>query len=118
MPEPWPTPPRVRVHASKAEFTALVAKLDASSRLLLIPARERDIAFLVGLHSVYNDELKDRLIVDARPPNSVEIPFNSYTRLLGSARCFCELFLAEDEVLAVYADDINDNYYQYVVSRE
>jgi len=103
---------------SRKEILAVFELLDSTDRLLLFPESESDPAYDSGAVAVGKDLDWDRLISDARPPNSREIAVNFWTQLLGFPSLLVELRLALDEVLAQYSDDISDYYPSFMVSRE
>ena len=110
--------PLARVIASEAEFIKLLAVLDDSDRLVLRPASESERHLRVGLQCTYKDERRDRLILDARPPNAHELQLKRFVRHMANASILLEIVLADDEFLASYLDDIRDMYYVFEVSDE
>ena len=98
-------PPKPRVLASRSEYLKLLRLLDASGRLVVVPAehapRER-----CGLFAVSKDGAKDRLILDRRCPNWFERRLNKWTQLLGNPAAQGEAALRDDEVMAIYSDDL------------
>ena len=110
--------PVARVLASQSEFLKLLASLDATDRLTLRPASESPKHLRVGLQCTYKDKERDRLILDARPPNAHEVHLKRFVRHMANASILLEIVLADDEVLASYLDDIRDMYYVFEVSHE
>ena len=110
--------PVARVLASQAEFLKLLASLDASERLTLRPAADSPKHLRVGLQCTYKDAERDRLILDARPPNAHELQLKRFVRHMANASMLLEIVLADDEILASYLDDIRDMYYVFEVSHD
>ena len=109
-------PPRARVLASPAERGRLLAKLDQSGRLRLRPSqlcRERHVN---GMFCVPKSLEKDRLILDARGPNGLELGRTAWTRSMANAVSLFGTILAPEEVLVFSGTDLRDYYYQYRVS--
>ena len=108
-------PPRVRMRSSRREFLRLCQKLHDSRRLIVYPAADSDPGRRVAIHVVYKDLEHDRLILDARPPNSMEVAVNQWAQHLGSAAMILEIFLAPEECLQISASDLRDMYHVFVV---
>ena len=66
-------PPRVRVHASKEQAIGLLQSLDRGGRLRLGPKEKIRSSYLCGCFALVKDSEKDRMILDARPPNELEL---------------------------------------------
>ena len=111
-----PPPPRVRIHADRAGAFELLHFLDKHKRLRLVPVGEAKTTHLCGAFSLIKDELRGRLILDARPPNEVERTLNSYTKTLGCIDPLLQIELLPREVLVSNGDDLRDYYYGFVVS--
>ena len=112
---PTSRPPKVRIRASKDEQLRLFALWAAGGRLALAAAAL--VVWRCGLFTVYKSEDVDRMILDARPPNCFERALNKWTRTMGTVISVLGLFLPPGRVLALYADDIRDYYYQFKISR-
>ena len=108
--------PRVHVRAEKKELLALYRKMAKAGRLLPLPAGEVDAELTSGLFAAPKDMLRDRLIMDSRPSNTVEQAANRWTQCAASAVNVSQLELAEGEVLKMSGQDIKDFYYQFRVS--
>ena len=113
-----PLAPTVRVLASRDEKIKLYRRLAETGRLTLMDPGEVNVAYGAGLFSVLKDLSRDRLILDARPANSREIPLCSWTRTLASPSTLALVELAEDEVLLSSGQDLRDYFYQFKVSRK
>ena len=64
--------PRVRVHVSNKNEVKLLETLDSCQRLQLLPEKEVRMEFRNGMFSIPKDAVKDRMVLDARPPNALE----------------------------------------------
>lgn len=111
-------PPRVSVHASTAERNKLFQKMADGGRLVPVDPESVREGLCSGLFSVPKDLEKDRLILDARPPNTVERVLSSWTSTMSSCTCLSGLELGEDESLIMSGRDIRDFFYQFKVSRQ
>ena len=108
--------PRSSVMATREEFRRLLSLLDGSARLVLIP-REEAPRERCGLFAVTKDHAKDRLILDRRCPNWFERRWNRWTQLLGNPAALADASLKDDEVMALYSEDLRDFFYVFRVSR-
>ena len=77
-------PPRVRVHGSKQKAMGLLRLLDDRNSLRLAPGKKIRQSHLCGCFSLVKDVEKDRMILDARPPNELETTLQSWCKTLGS----------------------------------
>ena len=116
--EPSGDVPIARVLASQTEFLKLQSSLDATDRLTLRLASDSDPRRRVGLQCTYKDTERDRLILDARPPNAHVLQLKRFVRHMANSSILLEIVLEEDEVLSAYLDDIRDMYYVFKVSDE
>eukprot|EP00438_Fugacium_kawagutii_P014015 Skav204090 [mRNA] locus=scaffold3129:371114:378324:+ [translate_table: standard] len=110
-------PPRVRIHASRPEALELLRFLDEHHRLKLVPEKKIRKGFLCGAFCLVKDEKKDRLILDARPPNMLEETLRSWSKTLGSISAVLQLELLPDHKLSMSGTDLRDYYYCFKVQR-
>ena len=110
-------PPRVRVHASKEQALQLFKFLDDHHRLRLVPAKRVRRNYLCGAFSLVKDGKKDRLILDARPPNLLERTLRTWCRTLGAINAVLQIELDPHCNLAASGSDLKDYYYTFRVSR-
>eukprot|EP00438_Fugacium_kawagutii_P020227 Skav232464 [mRNA] locus=scaffold2877:29131:33540:+ [translate_table: standard] len=110
-------PPRVRIHASKEQALGLFQLLDANHRLRLVPEEKIRKGFWCGAFSLCKDAKKDRLILDARPPNMLEETLKSWCKTLGAISTVLQLELEPSHNLAISSSDLRDFYYCFRVSR-
>ena len=110
------SPPPVSVHGSVEERNKLYRKMAEGGRL--VPVAEADVrhGLACGLFAVPKDLERDRLILDARPPNTVEPVLSTWTRTMSSSTCLNGLELEEGESLIMSGRDIRDFFYQFRVS--
>ena len=77
-------PPRVKVRVASKDKLALLEKLDSVDRLALVPVGHVRQGYENGLFTVPKDEARDRMVLDARPPNCLEDNQDEWIRSLGS----------------------------------
>ncbi|OLQ14910.1 hypothetical protein AK812_SmicGene905 [Symbiodinium microadriaticum] len=90
--------------------------LDYSAKDRLVPGRRvpgRE-DFGAGLFAVVKNEVKDRLILDARPANLLELGVSLWTRTLASAVAVSNLVLEPNRTLLFSGADLRDCFYQFV----
>ena len=109
--------PRVRVFADDKEKGKLLEVLDSGKRLGLLPVTAVRMPFRNGMFSIPKDAERDRMVLDARPPNALEDGKDSdWIQSLGSISQFLHWFLEEDEVARVFSEDIREFYHAFVIS--
>ena len=110
--------PKVSVHASSCERNRLFKKMAEGNRLVPLLSSEVREGLESGLFAVPKDLDRDRLILDARPPNTMERVLNKWTKTMASGTCLCQLEIEPTEVLIMSGRDVRDYFYQFVVSAE
>jgi hypothetical protein len=110
-----PVPP-VSVHASRAERNLLFRAMADTNRLVAISACDAGEGPFSGLFAVPKDLDRDRLILDARPPNSFETVLSQWTSSMATASSLSGIELAPDESLLLSGRDVKDFFYQFVVN--
>ena len=78
-------PPKVRILADREQSIALFSALAQSGRLLPVTVHPERLPFAGGLFAVVKDLHRDRLVLDARPGNTLESAPNFWTWSLGCA---------------------------------
>lgn len=109
-------PPRVRIHASKEQAMELIRFLDRHQRLRLVPEEKVRKRFLCGAFCLVKDEEKDRLILDARPPNMLETTLRDWSKTLGAINAVLQIELLPEHNLVMSGTDLRDYYYCFQVS--
>ena len=106
-------PPPVKIFASETEKWKLLRKLDASGRLGAILEGEVYPGYQAGLFSIQKDGLKDRLIFDSRPWNTLEQVPQRWIKSMASAATLCEVQIGRDEICLVSGTDLREFYYSF-----
>eukprot|EP00434_Breviolum_minutum_P008186 symbB.v1.2.007217.t1/scaffold441.1/size205278/4 len=109
-------PPRVQIRASRQRSKELLRFLDRHHRLALAPAEKINTKLCCGAFSLIKDSKKDRLIVDARPPNLVEPTLTSWCKTLGAVSAVLQIELRPNHQLYMWGTDLRDYYYCFSVS--
>ncbi|CAE7517036.1 nmd3 [Symbiodinium sp. CCMP2592] len=110
--------PRVRVHCSREERLRLFKLLDQSRRIRLFPAEEVRAEFGSGVFAVLKSLELDRMILDSRPHNLLEVPPGRFIQSLGSGEVLTQLHLEDSERLYLSSNDIRDFYHLFRVNTE
>eukprot|EP00435_Cladocopium_sp_Y103_P029655 s4131_g7.t1 len=111
-------PPRVQLHASRSQAFELLHFLDQRQRLTLAPASKVRPSHLCGVFALIKDQMKDRMILDARPPNMLEEALNEWTTTLGAVTALIQIELKPGHHLWMSGTDLCDYYYCYRVSKQ
>eukprot|EP00435_Cladocopium_sp_Y103_P065292 s216_g27.t1 len=110
-------PPRVRVRVARKDKLALLEKLDEVERLALVPARLVRAGYENGLFTVPKDETRDRMVLDARPPNCLEENEDKWIRSLCSLVQLNHFFLEPEEEARLFAEDLREYYHAFSISK-
>ncbi len=110
--------PMVKVNAILEEKLSLYKKLASTGRLRAVPSCEKRGAFVSGLFAVGKNEEKDRLILDARPPNKLEAPKGKWCSSMASGSCLCDLVLKPGHTMLASGLDLTDYFYQFRISNQ
>ena len=110
--------PHVRMHCSHDKKLELFNLLDSTRRLSLHRTSEVRERFASGMFSVVKSLEKDRLILDSRPANELEILEQRWVKSLASAESLTRLHLKEFQNLRFSGSDVRDFYYLFAVSEE
>lgn len=113
----WPSPKRARVMCDRENLLKLFKKWDDCHCLALIPAAESELRYRCGLFAVYKSEDKDRQILNPIPENGRSMTMNASTLTLAHGGLLTGLYLSPDDDLVIGADDLEDFYHNFVVSR-
>lgn len=74
-------------------------KLDAGGRLALLPASEVRQRLLNGVFCLPKDDVRDRVVLDARPPNAVERAEDRWVKSLGAMGQMQHFYLEPHQVV-------------------
>ena len=110
--------PHVKIHCSRSEKIRLFELLDKSGRLSLHTADQIRGSYTSGMFSVVKSLDRDRLILDSRPPNMLEVPMQRWIRSLASAESLSQICLSSDEVLLCSGNDVRDYYHMFVAGEQ
>ncbi len=111
-------PPRVSVRCKTRDKIKLLEKLDSGGRLGLLPVESVRMSYRNGLFGIPKDESRDRMILDARPPNLLEDSEDRWIKSLGSLAQLSHFFIAENEEIRIFAEDLREFYHAFLISRE
>ena len=111
-------PPPVRFRVSRKDKLRFVKLLDSSNRLALYPAGASRAGFECGGFGIPKDAHRDRLVLDARPANTLEKSERRWIKSLGSAAQLQHLFLSSSQVLKVFAEDLREYYHAFLISEQ
>ena len=109
-------PPKVRVHASRKQFRELLKRLDASGRIVLAKPDQVREDHLCGAFALVKDAEYDRLILDARPPNSKEITLDAWCKTLASCHTLALQELEPGKNMYFSGTDLKDYYHAFKVT--
>ena len=108
--------PRVRVHASTHEKLRLLKLLQDSGRLSFRKPSDVYEGLGNGLFAVPKNTKVDRLILDGRPANLLQIPPNRFIMTMAGAHCLLGIHLRSDEKLLMSGDDLSNFFYTFRVN--
>eukprot|EP00438_Fugacium_kawagutii_P012357 Skav200003 [mRNA] locus=scaffold4475:38161:42612:+ [translate_table: standard] len=108
--------PKGRVRAAKHNIISFLETLDSGDRLALLPSDDVRLGHLNGVFCLPKDELRDRMVLDARGPNSLEEAEQRWVRSLGSMGQMQHFYLEPHEKLYLYAEDLKEFYHAFQVS--
>ena len=111
-------PPRVSVRCSGKERLRLLEKLDSSGRLRLMRPSDVRMRFRNGIFAVPKDGSRDRMVLDARPPNMLEDATCSWINSLASVSQLDHVFLRTDQEMRMFAEDLREFYHAFLISEQ
>ena len=100
--------PRVAVRADARQTKELLDLLDRTGRLRLFAKDEVRPRLRNGLFSVAKDHARDRMVLDARPPNLVECTENRWIRSLGTLEQFQFIYLPPECDFEIHTEDLKE----------
>ena len=110
--------PRVKVRCKAGQRLKILEKLDEVKRLSLFREEDCRRGFANGLFGIPKDQTRDRMILDARRPNSVEDSERRWIYSLGSLAQFQFFYVEDDEDIHLHAEDLREFYHCFVVSEQ
>ena len=111
-------PQRVKILATHSEKLQLFKDLAASGRLLPFKASPDRIPYAAGLFAVTKDLQRDRLVLDARPANTLEVPPAFWSSTLASSAVLGQIVLRPNERLTISTADLKDFFYLFKIGAE
>lgn len=111
-------PPRVRVHASLDEKIKLLCLLNKSGRLVFRKPSEIIAHHGNGLFCVPKNLDVDRLILDGRPANQLQLTPDKYILSMGAATPLLGIHLSDDEKLLMSGDDLSNFFYTFKIGHD
>ena len=111
-------PPKVKVRIKQRDRLRFLELLDSTSRLALLRGDAVRPGYLNGVFTVPKDEERDRMVLDARPPNGLEQTEERWIRSLASTQQLQHYFVEDDEAVYLFAEDLREFYHAFVVSKQ
>jgi len=110
--------PHVKLHCPRSEKIRLFELLDRSKRLSLHTADQVRGSYTSGMFAVVKSLDRDRLILDSRPPNLLEIPMQRWIKSLASAESLSQICLGQNEHLVCSGNDVRDYYHMFTATEQ
>ncbi len=110
-------PPKVSVRAGYSEKISLFKRMASCGRLMALSKDDVDVDYASGLFAVGKSLEYDRLIMDCRPANGRELGLNYWTSAMASSMVLTQIELGDDEDLHLSGEDVQDYFYQFVISK-
>lgn len=111
-------PPKVKVRIAKKDKVKFLELLDSSNRLRLVPESSVRKRHLNGVFTVPKDQDRDRMVLDARPPNGLESSEARWVRSLASTQQLQHFFISEGEQVMLFAEDLREFYHAFRISSQ
>lgn len=109
-------PPHVQVRGARPEVIKLFRELDKSGRLAIFTPDQIRMQHRAGLFALMKNLPTDRLILDSRPANTLEVPLCKWTQTMGAVQPLLDITLGREETLIAAGEDLKDFYYFFKVS--
>ena len=110
-----PRLPRVKLRCPASRRVQVVEKLDSVSRLALLDGAKCRRGLENGLFSIPKDQVRDRMVLDARRANAAEQSERRWIFSLGSLQQFLHIFMEPDEHMEINAEDLREFYHCFQV---
>ncbi|CAE6927060.1 unnamed protein product [Symbiodinium sp. CCMP2592] len=108
----------VAVRADRRQTSELLQLLDDSGRLRLFAESEIRPRLRNGLFSVAKDSSRDRMVLDARPPNQAEETETRWIRSLGTLEQFQFIYLPDESMFEIHTEDLKEFYHSFIVGEQ
>ena len=110
--------PNVQIRASADERLRLFKKLAMAGMLQPVLEDSFYAGFENGMFAVNKDADRDRLVLDSRASNLLDLGQSLWSRAMAAASSVALLYLADDAVLLSSGEDLKDYFYQFQVNQE
>ena len=110
--------PRVTVRTRPGSTVAFLKALDETKRLALVPASELRSEQRNGVFAVVKDGQRDRMVLDARPPNLVEGGEDRWVGTLGSLDQVQHMYIPPGFSLTIFTEDLREFYHAFKISQQ
>ena len=111
-------PPKVKVRILRQNRVKFLELLDSSQRLQLVPEKDVRRGYLNGVFTVPKDQERDRMVLDARPPNGLEESETRWIRSLASTQQLQHFFTKPGEQVMLFAVDLREFYHAFKISKQ
>jgi len=108
--------PNVKVKGTRSDQLRLYKKLDDHGRLAIFSTEEIGSRPRSGLFAVAKNHVKDRLVLDARPPNLQEVSICRWTKFMATIVPLLGLYIPYNQIAMLYSEDLVDYYYEFKTS--
>ena len=108
--------PRVSVRTRPGKLPELLELLASSERLRVVRKSELSNGLRNGMFSLAKGETRDRMILDARPPNLAERTEERWIKSLASLEHLQFMHMAPEYDVAIYAEDLREFYHAFKIS--
>ena len=109
-------PPKVHLRATHSKALELLHFLDHHHRLRIVPEHKIRKDYCCGAFALVKDAAKDRLILDARPPNTLEATLTDWCSTLASVQALAQQELLPGFNMFFNGTDLRDYYYCFRVT--
>ena len=110
--------PNVQIRASADERLRLFKKLAVAGMLQPVAKDSFHLGFENGMFAVNKDADRDRLVLDSRASNLLDLGQSVWSRAMAAASSVALLYLDDDAVLLSSGEDLKDYFYQFQVNQE
>ena len=110
--------PMVKVNGTKEAKLGLYKQLFETGRLQPVPLSFVRGKFTSGLFTVTKDGSRDRLILDARPPNLLEKGLTHWCASMAGGTSLVDIVVGDTDDLAFSGLDLKDYFYQFMISEQ